>query len=480
MSPVTRVFYSWESDLPNATNRSFIEHALQEAAKRIRQDETIEVEPVIDRDTAGVSGSPDISATIFKKIDESDVFVADISIIGMAGDRPTPNPNVLFELGYAKKALGSERLIMVLNTAFGSPEQLPFDLRPRRVVTYRMIESNSDRATERKQLQARLEAELRTVLGSGLVNQTGTPTSLSDLVIESVRNVRPDQGPLARQFMQKLAQDLDVLKPDLSVGTVTEGYDRLISGLATTVPLAVQFGQVSNAVALHDAAEAGLALFEGFSRILDSYSPHPGLGTFYDHQFDYYRFLGHEFMVMLFAPLIRENRWQTIKTLLEHDIPIRNGPDYRASVVTFEYASRGTFLFPKAREVLRIPSASLQADLLQKRHTEGELGAIAPIGEFMNADYFLFLRSVLPLPEAPEFSEWDPWSCALLRETPPFLLNTVRVRGAERLLGPLGVPDILTFRVRLQERRNLLQKMFQGSWRFGFGNFDPTTIGTRQ
>lgn len=40
------VFYSWQSDLPNATNRSFIENALREAAKEISQEIKVEFNSV--------------------------------------------------------------------------------------------------------------------------------------------------------------------------------------------------------------------------------------------------------------------------------------------------------------------------------------------------------------------------------------------------------------------------------------------------
>ena len=66
-------------------------------------------------------------------------FVADVSIVTPAGaTRLIPNPNVLLELGYASKAIGWERIVMVANTAFGQPEELPFDLRKRRVIPPRM------------------------------------------------------------------------------------------------------------------------------------------------------------------------------------------------------------------------------------------------------------------------------------------------------------------------------------------------------
>jgi len=75
------VFYSWQSDLPSKTNRGFILDALKNAVKAIHKDDSIEIKPVIDRDTEGVAGSPDISKTIFNKITQSDIFICDVSII---------------------------------------------------------------------------------------------------------------------------------------------------------------------------------------------------------------------------------------------------------------------------------------------------------------------------------------------------------------------------------------------------------------
>lgn len=53
----TTITYSWQSDLPFSTNRVFIEEALEQAAQSIRSDETVKIEPVIDRDTMGIPGS---------------------------------------------------------------------------------------------------------------------------------------------------------------------------------------------------------------------------------------------------------------------------------------------------------------------------------------------------------------------------------------------------------------------------------------
>jgi hypothetical protein len=163
------IFYSWQSDLPSAANRSFIEKALENASREIRKDGSVNVEPVIDRDTKGVAGSPDIADTIFTKIDRADIFVCDVSIINSVESqspcqiRPAPNPNVLIELGYAVKASGWNRIVMVMNTALGKQEMLPFDLRSKRVTSYHLSESVDDKAAERKKLEKLLESRLREI-----------------------------------------------------------------------------------------------------------------------------------------------------------------------------------------------------------------------------------------------------------------------------------------------------------------------------
>lgn len=107
------IFYSWQSDLPNSTTRGLIESSIEAAVKSLRDTVTI----FADRDTQGIIGSPDIVQTIFSKIDECDIFVADVTSVAnyhplnKDGDeinrlKSTPNANVMIELGYATQAVG--------------------------------------------------------------------------------------------------------------------------------------------------------------------------------------------------------------------------------------------------------------------------------------------------------------------------------------------------------------------------------------
>ena len=128
------IFYSWQSDLKPSKHRYFIETCLKNALNELEHDASIYME--FDRDTVGLNGSPDIAQTIFDKIDKSVLFVCDISIITSQDGKKTPNPNVLIELGYAASKLGWERIICLFDSNTGSIEDLPFDLRQKRITVF--------------------------------------------------------------------------------------------------------------------------------------------------------------------------------------------------------------------------------------------------------------------------------------------------------------------------------------------------------
>jgi hypothetical protein len=115
------VFFCWQADTPTREGRNFIERALKAAIFRISSDTELEEairDVSLDRDTKGVAGSPPIVDTIFRKIDEAAVFVPDLTFIAKRPDgRPTPNPNVLIEYGWAPKSRGHSRMVPIMNAA---------------------------------------------------------------------------------------------------------------------------------------------------------------------------------------------------------------------------------------------------------------------------------------------------------------------------------------------------------------------------
>ncbi|OQW32618.1 MAG: hypothetical protein A4E19_04445 [Nitrospira sp. SG-bin1] len=129
-------------------------------------------ELVVDSDTQGEAGQPPIAETIFKKIDTAAVFVADVTFTAKRVDgRPTPNPNVLIEYGWALKSLGHSRVISVMNDAYGEPsaETLPFDLAHVRWPTCFTLQENASaehKSAARRKLVASLKGAIRASLAT--------------------------------------------------------------------------------------------------------------------------------------------------------------------------------------------------------------------------------------------------------------------------------------------------------------------------
>ena len=157
------IFYSWQSDHPNNTNRGLIEKALQDAIKKVAADG--EIFPRLDQGAQGTAGSQSLHATILKKIEECGVFVADVSLVDKVGGHC--NSNVLYELGYATRALGEDRVLLVCNTAHGAIEKLPFDIKHKFVIGYR-AEGDEDKTQERKRLASAIEEKIRPIFQNNL------------------------------------------------------------------------------------------------------------------------------------------------------------------------------------------------------------------------------------------------------------------------------------------------------------------------
>ncbi len=80
---------------------------------------------------------PKIEDVIKDKIERCDVFVADITPVAKTGTKLLPNPNVLIELGYALKAIGPDRIILVAQNKDGwEVKDLPFDINHHRIVMF--------------------------------------------------------------------------------------------------------------------------------------------------------------------------------------------------------------------------------------------------------------------------------------------------------------------------------------------------------
>lgn len=435
--------------------------ALERATAAIAADDAVEVEPVVDRDTQGVAGSPDISATIFKKIEEADVFVADVSIIGrLNNDRPMPNPNVLVELGFAIKALDYGRVILVYNTAYGALTDLPFDLRARRVMIYNMIGNAEEKAEERKKLSASLKEAIKAAL---LVNKE-TPVVESPLesLLKAIENKQPNRIIKLRKELRDFLLQIDAKAPlkFIENGTV----DLLMKGINSIMTQIESFAQICYMTAVMNDEEAALEIHQWFGNIIERYEvPNNFFGRYKEEDFDYYKFLGQELYVVLIASLLKEEKWIIIKKLLNEPIHVKylrmnGGP----MDVKFNYISR--FVRSLHDESEKIGKISLQANILNDHFKSEVLKEILSFDDFMAADLLLFMVVKMNEEEGKiNFHSWRSVSFLFMRTSPSFLIKAKRSNYAIVLSDLCGVENVEMFKEKLRKRMPEINNFFSNN-----------------
>ena len=189
-----KVFYSWQNDTDLKCNRFLIKDAAEKAIKELNKEILFESSPrsdrvVLDHDTKGKPGHPEIVNTILEKIGNSQIFLADLTFVGTAWENKTnrqkiqkesadskllPNPNVMFVLGYAFNVLDDSRFIFVQNTEYGSPENGIFDLAHRRYpLTYALAPNSTAGQLKQalKDLSHIIKMALRDILENGVLEE---------------------------------------------------------------------------------------------------------------------------------------------------------------------------------------------------------------------------------------------------------------------------------------------------------------------
>lgn len=171
------IFYSWQSDLPSKETRNIIDESIKDAVRLLRGTVNIKA----DRDTRGKFGTPDITQTIFSKIDDCDIFIADVSAVchyattdkdGNEKIKYAPNANVMLELGYASHVIGWDNVICILNSDYGKPADMPFDIASRRLTPFSLKDGKS-KGEIKRYIKGIIQDTVENILNNGKRSKDG-------------------------------------------------------------------------------------------------------------------------------------------------------------------------------------------------------------------------------------------------------------------------------------------------------------------
>ena len=188
-----RIFYSWQTTTDKTYNKNFISTAIEKAVKNIRRkpefkDVEFEVQNGINREP----GSPQVASKIIDdRIPKCDIFIADLSVVNQVNwftkwimkntgteFKPFLNNNVIIEYGVAVNSIGIEKIIGVLNRAYGSPhdnpDNIPFDIKHLKFpIEYEYSSKTQDyeKSKTQEELVTRLTADIRNTAVYALQHQ---------------------------------------------------------------------------------------------------------------------------------------------------------------------------------------------------------------------------------------------------------------------------------------------------------------------
>lgn len=139
----------------------------------------------------------------------------------------------MIELGYAAKALGWERIIMVMNESKGTSEMLPVDIRDRRrPITFSLKIDDKERSLKLANLKSDIENALKSIKDQQLQSAKDAFRMLdgpSLLVIEHYLKNKNADYPTPQHDLQNIPKD------KLDFNTFALGCSRLLDlGLIRT------------------------------------------------------------------------------------------------------------------------------------------------------------------------------------------------------------------------------------------------------
>jgi hypothetical protein len=259
---------------------------------------------------------------------------------------------------------------------------------------------------------------------------------------------------------------LDAIYPGSAVGK--EDYSGILKqALERTVNIVADFGKIVETAAIAGDGDAIKEIFVGFKPILDRYYftlDFPG-GQYSDWDFDFYKFMGDELLVTMIAILIREQKWSIIKDLLDEHIVIENLKGGKPGNVGFEYFGKHFIYAFGARD--HATGNAPRTELLAERHSSLPINAVVPFEDYMEADYFLFLRD---RSTGNPGDEWTPWSTARLKRTPKFLIQAERKKYAEEIADALGGRTTFELAHIIKTTSSALKDFWGGFWDFPVDN----------
>jgi hypothetical protein len=308
--------------------------------------------------------------------------------------------------------------------------------------------------------------------------EAGKGPTISDLKYAFSSEKEPVK-PIYLDFLKNVFNDLKKTKPDFS--KFSEYDDAIVAQVKEGIPISYRFIEAVLLASKYNELGVFEIIYEFFGNVLKLYDvPEDFSGSYRETDFDGFIFLGYEMFVSFIASLIKHDKWEAIGEILKSDLFIER--KYESKYVPFKFISRHVRSLDDIRNGrLKLNRISLIADYYKERFTESELSQLIDHREFLEADYFLFMRTVCYEDNLEYLRKtWCPRSCVYLHTPPKYIIKAQSRKFLEKLIVATGFSSSNEFIERLKNNHSAFNMYFRRGWiEDPLRDFDLNSIGTR-
>jgi hypothetical protein len=284
---------------------------------------------------------------------------------------------------------------------------------------------------------------------------------------------------LFSDFLARIFKDLEQTKPDFS--KFAEMDDAIVDQIKKGLQISYDFISAGLLAIKYNNLEVIKAIYNSFGNFLKLYKP-PTTGSYRLIDYDGFKFLTYEMFVSFIVGLIKYERWEVIDDLLSADLFVDKG--YDSGYKSFARVSEGMQSLDEIRNKrLLLKKASVVTEFIKSRFSESKLFELITFKEFVEADYFLFVRSVCNVKDINDFYNiWYPQSFLYLKWVPKYIAMAESKAFLDKLSKAVGFDNSEEFKVKFKERHGKIIKYSAWGlpWDDPLRNYDFDKLGSRK
>jgi len=310
----------------------------------------------------------------------------------------------------------------------------------------------------------------------------GTGPTIIDL--ENELKISKSVNPLYLDYLNIINKELENIKPDFS--KFAEIDDAILWQINEGTQIVSKFIEIALLASKYKNKNASKTIYDYFGNLFKLCKIPEGFsGNYYEIHFDGYRFLIYEMFVSFIAALIKYDNWEIIGDILSNDIFIEQKESKYISYIQLNNFISSLNVIRNSR--LNLRKVSVVADLLKERFTDGDLSRLISHNKFLEADYFLFMRSICYEKKTEDSlsykpSIWCPRSCIYLNWVPSYIVKAESKKFLEILIKAVGIEKSEYFIENFKKNNSIFEKCFS-NWIFSHNpleDYDFNKIGTRE